>query len=376
MNNTIRSHGPSPQRVLFQKPQVNLACSSSTRMWMMSVCAGLAILQSSMTDSFASLFIALSAVAGALLTELLIDDISLRRFLRSGGGPEKGLAGVYRDGSAVASALILTLLLPNQINPLLAFIGSMFAMAVVKHSFGGLGCNWVNPALGAWLFIRIGWPGAFADALKDSSLAVPGTLASAIFEQETLDTFWTPLLNKTIFSLTSSELPGGYTDLLVYSGPGIIAERGLLGLLVGTIIITACQVNRSWISFSYLGVYCLLIRAFGAFPLGGVLGGGDMLFGLLSGGTLVAAFILAADPATGPKSRIGVLIVTVLSGVLSFVFRYWGFEPYGAFFAIVLLNALVPLFRYFETQFFYAGTSSLFSRTEGSSSRGGVHVRP
>ncbi|WP_232616840.1 RnfABCDGE type electron transport complex subunit D [Treponema primitia] len=369
MNNTIRSHGPSPQRVLFQKPQVNLACSSSTRMWMVSVCAGLAILQSSMTDSFASLFVALAAVAGALLTELLIDNIALRRFILHGGSRETGLTGVYRDGSAVASALILTLLLPNQIHPLLAFLGSMFAMAVIKHSFGGLGCNWVNPALGAWLFIRFGWPGAFADALKDSSLALPGTLAPVIFEQEPLDIFWTSLLNKTIFSLTSSELPGGYIDLLVYSGPGIIAERGLLALLLGTIIITACRISRSWIPISYLGVYCLLVRAFGAFPVGGVLGGGDMLFGLLSGGTLVAAFILAADPSTGPKSRIGVLIITILGGVLSFVFRYWGFEPYGAFFAVVLLNALVPLFRYFETRIFYTGTSNEVSR-------GGVDVQP
>jgi electron transport complex protein RnfD len=337
-------------------------------MWMVSVCAGLAILQSSMTDSFASLFVALAAVAGALLTELLIDNIALRRFIRSGDGRNAGLAGVYRDGSAVASALILTLILPNQIHPLLAFLGSMFAMAVIKHSFGGLGCNWVNPALGAWLFIRISWPGAFADALKGSALAFPGTLAPAIFEQEPLDTFWTPLLNKTIFSLTSSELPGGYIDLLFYSGPGIIAERGLLALLLGTIIITASQISRSWIPISYLGVFCLLVRAFGAFPLGGVLGGGDMLFGLLSGGTLVAAFILAADPSTGPKSRIGVLIVTVLGGALSFVFRYWGFDLYGAFFAVVLLNALVPLFRYFETQVLYTGT---FSKV----SRGGVHVR-
>ncbi|MDR2742133.1 MAG: RnfABCDGE type electron transport complex subunit D [Treponema sp.] len=354
MNNAAGSRGPSPQRVLFQKPQVNLARSSSSRMWMVSGCAGLAILQSSMTDAFASLFIALSAVIGALLTEILIDDISFRNFIRSGGNPNTGLSGMYRDGSGVVSALVLTLLLPNQIHPVFAFLGAVFAMVVVKHSFGGLGCNWVNPALGAWLFIRFGWPGAFAEALKDSSFTTQAAgLAREFLDPAAAplvirDTFWTPLLNRTIFSLTASELPEGYIDLLAFSGPGIIADRGLLALLLGTIIITAGQVSRSWIPLCYLGVYCFLIRLFG---------GGDMIFALFTGGTMVAAFILAANPSTRPKSRVGVLITAALGAVLSFIFRYRGFELYGAFFALVLLNALVPLFRYVETRFLYTGIS-------------------
>jgi electron transport complex protein RnfD len=238
-------------------------------MWMVSGCAGLAILQSSMTDSFASLLVALSAVTGAMLAEILIDDISFRHFIRSGGNPHTGLSGMYRDGSSVVSALVLTLLLPNQIHPVFAFLGAMFAMMVVKHSFGGLGCNWVNPALGAWLFIRFGWPRAFADALKDSSFTTQAaSLAREFLDPAAVspvirDTFWTPLLNRTIFSLTASKLPEGYIDLLVFSGPGIIADRGLLALLLGTIVITAGQVSRSWIPLCYLGVYCFLIRLWG-----------------------------------------------------------------------------------------------------------------
>jgi electron transport complex protein RnfD len=269
---------------------------------------------------------------------------------------------MYWDGSGVASALVLTLILPNQIHPIFAFLGAMFAMVVVKHSFGGLGCNWVNPALGAWLFIRFGWPGAFTDALKDSAFTIPVTSLAQVFMDPNgaplviQDTFWTPLLNRTIFSLTSSKLPEGYIDFLVFSGPGIIVDRGLLAFLFGTIIITAGQVGRSWIPLCYLGVYCFLIRLFG---------GGDMLFGLFTGGTMVAAFILAADPSTGPKSRIGVLITVVLGALLSFIFRYWGFEFYGAFFAVVLLNALVPFFRYVEIRFLYTGISG---------GTGGVHA--
>jgi electron transport complex protein RnfD len=351
-------------------------------MWLVSICAGITILQSAMTDGFASLFIALAAVTGALLTEFLIDDISMRRFIREGGRSHTGY-GAYRDGSAITSALILTLLLPNQIHPLFAFLGAVFAMLVLKHSFGGLGANWVNPALGAWLFIRLGWPTAFSEALKGSFLSVtdarlhngPAGFPREILytaSPESFDTYWTSLLNKTIFSLTASELPGGYMDLLVYSGPGIIADRGLLALLFGTIIITAGQVSRFWIPLAYLGVYGLLVRLFGALPFGGVFAAGDILFGLFSGGVLVTAFILAADPSTGPKSSLGLLIAALLGGALSFALCYLGFEPYGAFFAMALLNALVPLFRFIETRFLFADAAD--EAGSGGTSRRGTHA--
>ncbi|GHV80135.1 hypothetical protein AGMMS49944_19260 [Spirochaetia bacterium] len=342
VNNTIRFQGPILQHLLFQKSQVNLARSSSTRMWLVSICAGLTCIQSAFTDSMASLLLAAAAVTGALLSEFIIDDLSMRHIM-DGGRPRWGLGFASRDGSAVASALVLSLLLPHTIHPLYAFLGALFAMLVIKHSFGGLGTNWVNPALGAWLFIRFSWPGAFSAALQDSSLRI---LHTALSGQGTADVYWTSLLNRTIFSLTGSELPGGYINLLAYSGPGIIADRGLLALLFGTIIMTAGQASRFWIPLAYLGMYSLLVRFFG---------GGDILFGLFSGGTLAAAFILMADPSTGPKSSPGMVIAALLGGALSFVFRYAGHEPYGAFFAVALLNAFSPLFRYVETRFLFAG---------------------
>jgi electron transport complex protein RnfD len=320
-------------------------------MWLVSACAGLTILQSSLSDSFASLLVALTAVVGALFAELLAGAFSGRRFIRDGSEPG-------RDGSAVTSALVLTMLLPNQIHPVFAFLGAAFAMAVVKHSFGGLGANWLNPALGAWLFIRFSWPETFASALEGSSLSFfTENLSSGFFPFPGSDTFWTSLLNKVIFFPAGAELPQGYADLFFYAGPGIIADRGILALLLGSIFIIAGQACRFWIPLCYLGVYCLLIRLFGAMPLGGDFGAGDMLAGLFSGGSLAAAFILVADPSTGPKSRAVALPAAALGGGLSFVFRYLGFEPYGAFFAALLLNVLLPLFRYFETRFLYAGVA-------------------
>jgi electron transport complex protein RnfD len=322
-------------------------------MWLISACAGLAILQSALGDSGASLFVALAAAGGALLTELLIDAVSGRLFARPWA---EAPWGNYQDGSALVSALTLALLLPNRIHPVFAFLGAVFAMAVVKHSFGGLGANWANPALGGWLFVRFSWPAAFANALGDSPpILLAGT--GGVLRAPVADTFWTPLLNKTVFAFLGAELPSGYIDLFSYSGPGIIADRGILAFLLGSILIIAGRASRFWIPLCFLGAYCFLVRLFGALPSGGDFGAGDMLAGLFTGGIPVAAFILAADPSTGPKSRAVTLLAAALGGALSFLFRYPGFEPYGAFFAVALLNALSPLFRCLETRFFYAGGS-------------------
>ncbi|MDR0628079.1 MAG: RnfABCDGE type electron transport complex subunit D [Treponema sp.] len=351
---------PEKDILWYRRAQINLSWPTAGRMWVVSLCAGLAIFQSSLSDSFASLFIALSTVLAAVLTEFLF-------YFRT----EK--AGMIRDGSSVASALVLVLLLPNNLHPLYAVMGGVFAMAVVKHSFGGLGSNWMNPAIGGWLFIRCSWPEIFNKSLEMSPWAIvsagirqglvdPGgspleilRLGGGYFSSPVGSLEWTvqSFLNSRVFSLFNLELPEGYVEFFNSSGMGIIADRGVFALLLGTIIITASQVSRSWVPAVYLGVYGLLIRLFGALPFGGMLGNGDIFFGFFSGGTIVAAFLLLADPVTGPKSNWGALVTAAGAGGLTFIFRYYGLEGYGAFFAIALINALVPLIRDIESRRFY-----------------------
>jgi electron transport complex protein RnfD len=339
--------------VSLQWPQINLARSTAARMWLVSLCAGMTILQSALTDSYRSLIIALAAVISAAAVEMLI-------FLKT----KKFTLG---DGSAVASVLIFSLLLPNHIHPVVAALGAAFAIAVVKNSFGGLGTNWVNPALGGWFFIRFSWPVLFADALRGSPLTMLGEsilrggtdpqgsplgiLKLSGLAVSTLDKTLTTVLNTTVFSLGRTELSPGYLDFFSLTREGIIADRGLAAFLLGSIIITASQVNRAWIPGVFLGVYVFFVRIFGALPFGGALGEGDLIFGLVTGGTLAAAFLLSADPVTGPKSNIGSLVVAALAGFFTFLFKFPGNEPYGAFFAVFLLNALTPLIRCIEDRF-------------------------
>jgi electron transport complex protein RnfD len=340
---------------IIHRPQINLSRPTSSRMWLVSCCALLGIVQSALTDQGASLIIAFTAIVSAVAIDLLL-HLRLKNFS-------------LKDGSSIATALIFSLLMPNTIHPLVVVIGIAFALIVIKYSFGGLGANWMNPAAGAWLFAVFSWPLLFSEAFQNTPLIlINDALSQNIadpqgsplnilklsgFTGTAEDSSVTSMLNSTIFSVFGTKLPDGYIDLFIHRGSGIIADRGLLALLVGSIILTASQISRFWIPAIYLGVYAILVRIFGALPFGGQLGSGDVLFGLLSGGVIVAAFILLADPATGPKSTVGAVIASIAAGYVTFVFRYQVLLPYGAIFAIVLVNIITPLIKSVESRYLY-----------------------
>jgi Na+-translocating ferredoxin:NAD+ oxidoreductase subunit D len=316
---------------LKQNPLVNVSRSTAARMWLVAICAFLAVLQSAIGDSFLSLIAALAALVSALLTELLL-TYKTRGF------------GKIKDGSAAASALALALLLPNQIHPVYAALSAVFAIAVVKRSFGGLGANWMNPALGGWLFARFSWPRAFSIALNGSmnTLNETGTAIGNMVNNS---------LNRTFFSFLGAELPPGYIDLFALKTPGIIADRAVLVLVLATAVIAASQISRSWISFIYLAVLGLLARMLG--DVSGPLWNGDVIYTFFSGGTLVTAFILICDPSTGAKSMAGGVIAAVFTAVLGFIFRFYGREFFGCLYAAALVNTLIPLLYKAERRLFY-----------------------
>jgi electron transport complex protein RnfD len=350
----------------MEQPQVNLAQPTALRMWLVFGCALAAIIYSGAGDGFVSLGIAVAALAAALFSEALAlhfarlwkyrgfqagpnptDRAAVSNSL-SGGSPGafpggRIAGGKIADGSAAASAMVFVLLLPNSINPIYVILGILFAMLLVKFSFGGLGANWVNPALGAWLFLRLSWPALFSRGLHGFQSGGGSGL----------DAVLRGFLNRTVLALSGAELPSGYIDLFLGMGGDIIADRGLPLLVLGTILLISAQVSRAWIPAAYLAVYALVVRAFGALP--GGFWEGDVLHCLFSGGTLAAAFFLMADPATGAKTPPGMLAAVVLAALLAFLFRYPGADPYGAFPAAALVNAAVPLIRRLESRVQYRG---------------------
>jgi len=306
---------------------------TSERMWLLCGFAFLAAAQSAAGDSGASISVALAALASALAAELFLT------FKEHG-------ARRIRDGSAAASAMVLVLLLPNQTHPMHAALGAAFAMAVVKHSFGGLGSNWMNPALGGWLFVRFSWPAAFARAPSAAGyLEAAGSPADSAVRE---------FLNRAVFSRLGAELPAGYIDVFWLGSPGIIADRAVLSLLLLVAAVFAFRASRWRASVAYLAVFAFLARMVGDLPYEGRLWEGDVLLALLSGGTLVTAFVLVAEPGGGAKSSAGAVALAVFAAVASAAFRFPGGELYGGFFAVALANALAPLLRRLERRTLYA----------------------
>ena len=323
--------------ILKLNTQVNIARPTATRMWLVFCCALLAVVQSAIGDSGVSLAVALTAFVAAIMAELLMTSTV------------HGLKKI-KDGSAAASAMVLTLLLPNQIHPVYAALGAAFAMVVVKHSFGGLGSNWMNPALGGWLFIRFSWPQAFTKALDGMADSAP-QLGSA--GDQIIGNF----LNKYIFRFLGAELPPGYVDIFSLQSPGIIADRAVLALVISVAVIAAFEISRSWLSLLYLAVFGFLIRMAGGGGTEGAVSGwwtGDIIFTFFSGGALVTAFSLIVDPSSGAKSIPGNIIVVVLAAVLSLVFRVFASVFYGCFFAVALVNALTPFLCKLERRLLFS----------------------
>jgi electron transport complex protein RnfD len=319
---------PNKNTSFRQKPQINLSTPSTARIWLVSLCAFFCILQSALSDNGQSLVIALVAIITAVLTEIFLTFRNYK-FLK------------ILDGSAIATALILTMLLPNLIHPVYAAFGCIFAIVVVKYSFGGLGSNWLNPALGGWLFIRFSWPSVYSATLTEY---IPSTTEMVVtHDVSSIDNSVATFLNDTVFSIVDVQLPLGYIDLLFADGPGIIADRGLFALLLGTIVITAIGINRGWVPLVFISVYVFFVRLAG--DASGAWGNGDILYSLFSGGTIAVAFILAAEPSSSAKLRIGVLLAVILGAVLSWFFRYRCMEYAGCFIALSLVNCLTPLIR-------------------------------
>jgi len=344
------------RKTLKLNTQINLARPTAVRMWLVFSCALIAVIQSAIGDSGASMAVAMAALVSAVLTELLMTSTV------------HGL-GKIQDGSAAASAMILALLLPNYIHPVYAALGAAFAMVVIKHSFGGLGSNWMNPALGGWLFIRFSWPQAFASALEGSADRLPQTASAA-------DQVIRDFLNRVIFTIFGAELPAGYIDLFSLQSPGIIADRAVLALVVAVAVIAAFEISRSWLSVLYLAVFGFLIRMAGD-P--GAWWNGDVILAFLSGGTLVAAFILIVDPSSGAKSVPGNSIIVILAAILSMTFRVYASAFYGCFFAVALVNALTPFLCRLECHLLYSSSSSIYAVSHesaapkaGTAPRGGV----
>lgn len=248
-----------------------------------------------------ALWVILAAVGTAVLTEFIFDKLAHK-------------PNTYLDGSAVVTGLMLALTLSPSVPLYIPIIGSFFAIFVVKCCFGGLGKNFVNPALAARCFLLI----SFGRTM--TMFTVDGVSAA------------TPM----------GELMAGravnITELFLGTANGVIGSSAL-ALLVGGLVLWTMDIIHGEICFSVIGGFTLLIGLFGG-------QGFDPRFlaaNLCGGGVIMGAFFMATDYVTSPVSRLGQLIYGLTIGMLGALFRLFGSSADSFSYSIIIGNLLVPL---------------------------------
>jgi len=231
------------------------------------------------------------------------------------------------DLSAVVTGLLLALNLPPSVPLYIPIVGSVFAIAVCKQVFGGLGNNFINPALAARVFLAAAWPVAM------TTWTNPGvdTIASA-----------TPLA--LLKAGNVANLPGLW-DMASGNISGCIGETSAIALLIGGLYLLARKVISWRIPVAFIvsaAVFSLLFGGFEYLPQQ-----------MLAGGLMIGAFFMATDYATSPVTPWAQVVFGIGCGFITMIIRYFGGYPEGVSFSILLMNLAVPLLeRAFKPRLF------------------------
>jgi RnfABCDGE-type electron transport complex D subunit len=219
------------------------------------------------------------------------------------------------DFSAVVTGLLLALNLPATLPWWEAALGGIFAIAIVKMMFGGLGQNFMNPALGARCFLLIAFAADMTKfAIDDYTGATP---LAAMRNGEAVNTM----------------------DMLIGRTGGTIGETSAIAILIGAVILILLGVIDLRIPGTYIVTFVIFLVIFGGH-------GFDWNYitaQLCGGGLMLGAFFMATDYVTSPITPNGRILFGICLGVLTGLFRMYGANAEGVSFAIILSNLLVPM---------------------------------
>ena len=252
---------------------------------------------------------ALALTATCVVSALLAEYISRRVMKRH---------NTLGDLSAAVTGVILAFNLPATFPLWMAAVGSVFAIVVVKQMFGGVGQNFVNPALTARIGLMVSFPPAMA-AYTAPRFGDAGTTA-------------TPM---AILSGAEGKLPS-LTEMLLGLHGGSMGEICSAALLLGGLYLMVRRVITPTVPLTYLGTVavCMLLYGHGNLTF--------VAYELLGGGLLLGAFFMATDYTTSPLTETGRAVFGVGCGLLTSLIRLYGSLPEGVSFSILLMNIFVP----------------------------------
>jgi len=321
--------------VASPSPHVHSGDSVSKNMYGVIIALIPALLASLWYFGIGALIVTLTAIVACVLFEWIIQKYLMKT------------TPSISDGSAALTGLLLAFNLPTNIPIGLIIIGAAVAIGIGKMSFGGLGNNPFNPALVGRVFLLISFP------VQMTSWPVPVTSRFQYLDATTgatpLSVMKEGLSSGASFSEIMSEIPS-YLNLFMGNMGGSAGEVAGIALVLGGIYLLVRKIITWHIPVSVIGsiaVFTAILHFASPDAYAGP------LFHILTGGVLLGAFFMATDYVSSPMSKRGMLLYGVGIGVITVLIRVYGSYPEGVSFAILIMNAFVPLIdRYMKPKRF------------------------
>ena len=306
---------------LLVSPSPHLHTRTSTKSLMRDVVIAMipAVIVSVLFYGWAELLVLGVSVASCVLLEYLITKYLLNK------------PCTVCDMSAVVTGVLLALNLPATTPWWVVFIGAVVAIGVAKMTFGGLGQNLFNPAIVGRVFLLISFPTYMTNWAKPN-----GFISTAAVDAFTGATPLGIAKEGGVAAVEGLD----YMDMLFCNIGGSAGELSALAILVGFVYLLARRVIKPYITLSILATVAVFSGIFWAVNPAEFTG---PVFNLLTGGVLLGAVFMATDYVTSPMSNVGGIIFGVGIGLITMLVRYFGAYPEGMSFAILIMNAVVPL---------------------------------
>ncbi|WP_425446568.1 RnfABCDGE type electron transport complex subunit D [Dethiothermospora halolimnae] len=245
------------------------------------------------------------AIASALITEVIFQK-ALKKPV------------TINDLSAVVTGLLLAFNIPASAPWWIPVIGSAFAVGIVKQLFGGLGHNFMNPALAARAMLLASWPVEMTSWVKTGADAVSTATPLGILKEG-----------------GDAVLPS-LTEVFIGNVGGCLGETSALALILGGIYLLYRRVINWRIPFTYIGTVFVVLLLFGT-------GIENSFYHLLAGGLMLGAFYMATDYSSSPVTPKGQIIFGIGCGLITAIIRLKGGYPEGVSYSILLMNLIAPL---------------------------------
>lgn len=336
-------------RVVSSSPHFHSKNNTSSIMWNVSLALTPASLWGVYVFGLRALLVLVVSIASACVTEYLLGLIDGKKGIKN---------STLIDGSAFLTGLLVGMNMSPIVPLLVAMLASAFAIGIVKWIFGGLGHNWMNPALGGRVFVFFSFTSLMSNYTLPKTLTAVDAIGSATplsFVKTSISGGSLNMSASTIMSNAGYPITDFANNISSITGispyaidtffgnvGGSIGEVSAFLLLLGGIYLCVKKIITWHIPVSFIGFFAILTWLFSGYATHLGFASGEVLTQIFGGGLFLGAIFMATDMVSSPITTKGQIIFGMGCGFFTFLIRYFGSLPEAVSLAIILMNMVVP----------------------------------